>query len=273
VVTDKRAGSPTAPNRRSLVDGDFELDIVIPAHNEEHRIDPTLLDYRLAFPDPGVRIKVALDDCQDATRSIVERHIIEDPRIELHLYPKLGKGGVIQETFHRCGGELIAFVDADGATPPAELARLVETARHADGAIASRRHPTSVIEGRRGLPRAAASTLFAWLVQRLFRLPYRDTQCGAKVLRRDVLDHLLPFLTARDFLFDVDLLLVAHRLGYRMVEVPTIWIDRPGSRVRLTRDSSRMAWSLLRLWVDHLLSPLESPHVIGGSLERGDCAA
>ncbi len=251
----------------------MRLDIVIPAHNEEHRIDPTLRSYRAGFPNPEVRLIVALDSCQDSTAAVVERHIRDDPRVELRVYPKMGKGGVIQETFRHCRGDLVAFVDADGATPPAELARLVDSASHAAGAIASRRHPASVIEGRRPRARTMASATFAWLVRQLFRLPYRDTQCGAKVIRRDVLQRILPLLTTSNYAFDVDLLMVAHRLGYRLVEVPTVWIERPGSRVRLTRDAWQAARSLVDLWIDHRLRPVNVAGVVGEPLARRRGAA
>jgi dolichol-phosphate mannosyltransferase len=83
----------------------------------------------------------------------------------------------------------------------------------------------------------------------LMRLPYRDTQCGAKVLRRHVVRDVLPRLAARDLLFDVDLLASARDAGWRIVEVPTVWIDQEGSRVSAFSDSRRMGTSLLRLWL------------------------
>lgn len=230
---------------------EIALDIIIPAYNEEHRIEPTLHAYRRGFPGPEVRFIIALDDCEDATPEIVRRHAEEDPRVELHDFPKLGKGGVILGAFDRCQADLIAFVDADGSTAPEELALLVHTARHFDGAIASRRLPESTIHGRRGLPRAAASSAFAWLVRRLFRLPYRDTVCGAKVISRELLNGLRHRVTTNDLVFDVDLLIQAHRLGSHVVEVPTVWVARPGSRVSLIRDVAPVTRSLFRLWRAH----------------------
>jgi len=85
-------------------------------------------------------------------------------------------------------------------------------------------------------------------VRRLIGLPYADTQCGAKVLRREVVDAVLPHLQVHDLLFDVDLLAAARECGFRIVEVPTIWIDQDGSRVRPVADTRRMGGSLLRLW-------------------------
>jgi glycosyltransferase involved in cell wall biosynthesis len=227
----------------------LRFDIVIPAHNEEERIGRTLDAYRVACPEPDTHFLVALDDCTDATADIVREHAARDPRVESYSYPKLGKGGVIMETFRRSDADLVGFVDADCATPPGELRRLAEVARHADGAIACRNHPASVLPAGRTLARRITSAGFAFGVRRLLGLPFADTQCGAKVLRRDVARDVLPQVTARDFLFDVDLLLAAEDRGHRIVEVPTIWIDQAGSRVDPVADTRRMGASLLRLWL------------------------
>jgi glycosyltransferase involved in cell wall biosynthesis len=227
----------------------LRLDIVMPAHNEQERIDRTLRAYRDACPPEGVRFLVALDSCTDRTPEIVRAHERADARVRSFEYPKLGKGGVIAETFSRSDADLVAFVDADGATPPRELMRLAEAARHTDGAIASRRHPAALLPARRPLAREITSAGFAGSVRVLMGLPYRDTQCGAKVLRRHVVRDVLPRLAARDLLFDVDLLAAAREGGWRVVEVPTVWIDQEGSRVSAVGDSRRMGASLLRLWL------------------------
>jgi hypothetical protein len=91
------------------------------------------------------------------------------------------------------------------------------------------------------------------------RLPYRDTQCGAKVLRREVVRDVLPRLAAHDLLFDVDLLAAARERGWRVVEVPTVWIDQEGSRVSTMSDSRRMGASLMRLWVRRRLQAARRP--------------
>jgi glycosyltransferase involved in cell wall biosynthesis len=227
----------------------MRLDIVIPAHNEEDRIGRTLDAYSHACREEGVRFVVALDSCTDRTADVVRYHRARDERVHLIEYPRLGKGGVIAETFRRSDADLVGFVDADGATPPDELMRLAQTTGEADGAIASRRHPASVLPARRPLTRQLTSAGFAVAVRRVMRLPYADTQCGAKVLRREVVEDVLPRLSARDLLFDVDLLAAAGERGWRIVEVPTVWIDQEGSRVSAVSDSRRMGTSLVRLWL------------------------
>jgi len=239
----------------------LRLDLVLPAHNEEHRIDATLQRYREALPAADVRFWVALDGCDDGTAAIVQAHAAADPRVGWAEYPKLGKGGVLIEAFRACvagDADMVGFVDADGATPPAELLRLADVvAGGADGAIATRRHPTSVIPGERSLVRRLTSAGFAFGIRVLFDVPYSDTQCGAKVLRADLVRRVAPLLSSRDFLFDVDVLHTARRLGFSIVEVPTVWIDQAGSRLHAGRDARRMLWSSLRLWLHHRTIPIE----------------
>lgn len=234
----------------------MSLDIVIPAHDEERRIDRTLSAYRTSFHQSDVRFVVALDGCSDGTADVVAAHAAADRRVSCHEFPKLGKGGVLMEAFRRCDADLIGFVDADCATPPAELARLAEQAADVDGVIASRRLPASFTPCQRPGSRRLTSSGFAWVVRRLFHLPYSDTQCGAKVLRRRVVEEAVPLLSSRDFLFDVDLLLTAQRLGFAVVEVPTIWIDQADSKLSAGRDAMRMLSSAMRLWLHHHVLPV-----------------
>lgn len=235
----------------------MHLDLIIPAHNEQDRIAPTIVSY-LSELDQGDRILVALDRCTDRTADVVREAANGDQRLEVYDYPKLGKGGVITETFRHCEAEAVGFVDADGATPPSEILQLVALVeRHGlDAAIAGRRHSASVLPAGRPPLRRVTSAGFALGIRTLFDLPYGDTQCGAKVLRRSLVEQCLPLLWARDFLFDVDLLVIARRLGAQVAEVPTVWIDRDESRLDVLADSRRMAVSSLRLWLHHRSLPL-----------------
>jgi glycosyltransferase involved in cell wall biosynthesis len=233
----------------------MELSIVIPAHNEAERLAPTLRRYREHCPDRGMRFLVALDGCTDGTAEVARQQAEADPRVEVLDFPKLGKGGVIAEAFRRSAGELVGFVDADCATHPAEFLRLAAATRRVDGAIASRRHPSAVLPVPRAASRRVASVGFAALTRGLFRLPYADTQCGAKVFRRAALEQLVPLLSTRGFLFDVDLLARARDLGLEIAEIPTVWIDQDGSSVDLRQELWRMSLAAVALWLEHHSDP------------------
>ncbi|MCU1495864.1 MAG: hypothetical protein JWO62_3628 [Acidimicrobiaceae bacterium] len=262
----------------------MQMDIVIPAHNEEQRIDRTLKAYRSIVDEPAARFVVALDCCTDGTAEVARSHARVDSRVEVFEYPKLGKGGVLMESFRRCEADLVGFVDADCATPPAEFLRLVDTLdaeQDLDGAIASRSHPASVLPVHRSLERRMASRVFSGLTRAIFGLPFGDTQCGAKVVRRRVLEGALPLMSSRDFLFDVDLLVTAGKLGFEIVEVPTIWLDQAGSHLSATADAKRMAASSLRLWLNQKVLGVPQPAISGAiasiaspsSIERATAVA
>ena len=234
----------------------MRLDIVIPAYNEQDRLGRTLTAYRTGIPEDGVRFFVALDNCTDNTAEVVQAHAAIDDRVHLLDFPKLGKGGVLMEGFRHTTAPLVGFVDADCATPPAELRRLVEVAELNDGAIASRYHNSSVLPIKRPAFRNALTSGGNLVIKALFRLGYRDTQCGAKVMRGDVMHAVLPLLSARDFLFDVDLLYTARKLGFDIKEVPTVWVDQEGSKVRRS-DAGRTLVSAARLWLHHKVMPVQ----------------
>lgn len=234
----------------------MKIDIVIPAYNEEERLGRTLEAYRTGLPDNDVRFFIALDRCTDGTAEVVRRHAAKDARVHLLDFPKLGKGGVLMEAFRYTTADLVGFVDADCATPPAEMQRLIDVAEQCDGAIASRYHSTSVLPIKRNMFRAALTQGGNVVIKALFRMGYKDTQCGAKVVKGEVMSAALPLLSARDFLFDVDLLYTARRLGYDIKEVPTVWVDQAGSKVQ-SSDAVRTLVSAVRLWLHHKVLPVQ----------------
>jgi hypothetical protein len=253
----------------------MSLEIIMPAHNEQHRIDDTLRAYREALTGDDVTLTVAMDDCTDGTADIVARHAGADRRVRGVEYPRLGKGGVLTEAFRASSADRVGFVDADCATPPLEMQVLSDTIDQtgADIAIASRWHPSSLVPRPRSRGRRMASAGFAFAVRHLFHLPFLDTQCGAKLLTRAAARRIVPLLSSRDFVFDVDLLITARALGLRVAEAPTVWVDRDGSRVQVGHDTVRMAASLGRLWLHHKVVPVRMPsRPVVGPLGTGTTA-
>jgi hypothetical protein len=100
-----------------------------------------------------------------------------------------------------------------------------------------------------------ASRLFNWQVRLFFGLKLTDTQCGAKLMRRDALLPLLPHFGITRWAFDVDLLYQIHRAGGRIAEIPTTWSDVAGSKLQVGRASVQMFLALVRLRL--MYSPLK----------------
>jgi dolichyl-phosphate beta-glucosyltransferase len=146
----------------------------------------------------------------------------------------------------RAGGQLRLMVDADGATPIAEVARLeAAIAAGADLAVGSRVLYDPTVTRQVRTHRKLSGHVFNFLVRRLGVAGVVDTQCGFKLLRGPVAAALFPRLTTDGFGFDVELLMLAERLGYRVAEVAVNWADQPGSKVGVLRDGPRMLYEVV----------------------------
>ena len=140
-------------------------------------------------------------------------------------------------------------MDADGATPPRAFHDLVRRIDEADCVIGSRWLPGAVLHVEQSGQRQFASRVFHLIVQGLFWMNIRDTQCGAKVMRREAVEKVHSSLRIADMAFDINLLYSLKRAGFRILEVPTEWTDKIGSKVTLFRTSLVMFLSVVRIWL------------------------
>lgn len=226
--------------------------LLIPAYNEERRIEPVLRDYALYFQRhyPGkFQLFVVLNGCKDDTIGVVRRVAREFPAISaLEFTEAIGKGGALIEGLRLAPlADLIGYVDADGATPPAAFHDLVKRISEADCVIGSRWLPGAVLHIEQSSKRQFASRVFHFIVQSFFWMNIRDTQCGAKVMKRGAVEKIHSSLRIADMAFDINLLYSLKRAGYRILEVPTEWTDKTGSKVNLFRTSLVMFLSVVRI--------------------------
>jgi len=226
--------------------------LLIPAYNEEKRIEPVLRDYAQYFRQnyPGkFQIVVVLNGCVDNTLGVVQRVARDFPEISsMEFHDRIGKGGALIEGLRLAPkGDLIGYVDADGATAPAAFLALVDRCGDADCVIGSRWLPGAILHQSQSIKRRVASRMFHALVELLFRMNIVDTQCGAKVMRRAAAEKIHSSLRTADMAFDINLLYALKRAGFRILEVPTEWTDKIGSKI--TWGKAGLAWflSVIRL--------------------------
>ena len=233
--------------------------LLIPAYNEELRIEPVLREYAAYFRahyTGKFQLVVVLNGCRDHTIDVVRRVAAEFPEISAREFPDaIGKGGALIEGLALAPqADLIGYVDADGATAPAAFHELVKQCAQVDCAIGSRWMPGAVLHQSQTSQRQFASRVFHAIVQSLFWMNIRDTQCGAKVMRRAAVEKIHSALRIADMAFDINLLYALKRAGFSIREVPTEWTDKIGSKVALGKTSLTMLLSVLRLRV--IYSPL-----------------
>lgn len=231
----------------------MKISIIAPAHNEEKRIRPFLDSYCPYFAGKqtaaqDVEIIVVVNHSTDATESIVRDYMQTYPFLRLITEErKVGKGGALLIGFDRADGDLIGFVDADGATPPDAFMDLIHHLDQAEVIIASRWMRGADVQPPQPLSRRVASRIFNTMVRLMFGFKISDTQCGAKLMKGDALKKIRPDVGITQWAFDVDLLYQFKRHGFRIVEYPTRWHDVSGSKVDVVRASLEMAVALVRL--------------------------
>ncbi len=228
--------------------------LMIPAHNEQDRLPPTLVqfaEYARAHYGGDFTLLVVLNGCSDNTLGVTLQAEATYPCIRhIDLPGRIGKGGALIEGLRHAldlGCDLVGFIDADGSTPPASLFSLVRRAPEADCIVGSRRVAGAVIKQFQPSHRQLASRIFHAIVASLFQLGIQDTQCGAKVMKAAAARRILPMLHIADMAFDVNLLYALKRCGCSLLEAPVEWTDHLGSKVRYFRTSLVMFLSVARL--------------------------
>lgn len=227
----------------------ISVSIVIPAYNEERRLETTLMAVTsYLYEQPwDWEVRVVDDGSADATVAIATRHAESEPRVVVQSEPHRGKGGAVRAGLTAARGEFRFICDADLSMPIGELSRFLPPVVPAfDVAIGSR-------EGR--LARRVGEPAYRHLMGRLFNrgvqllvLPgIEDSQCGFKMFTASAVEAIFPHVTVDGWAFDVEVLAVARARGLRIAEVPIEWHYRAESRLSMMRDGWQMLNELIRI--------------------------
>ena len=226
------------------------ISVVIPVYNEALRITASL-ERVIAYLRPRYPFEILVvdDGSLDETPVVVKAYAKRHPEIRITRWPhNRGKGAAVRAGMLSASGALVCFIDADLAIPIEELEQAMPLLR--DGCevvIASRTMPGSRIAGRKDWRRRATSEVFNQMVRALFRVRFRDTQCGFKCFRREAAVEIFSRTTVDGFAFDVEVLIVADVLGYTIREIPVRLEGAGPSSVRLTTHSYDICKELWRI--------------------------
>lgn len=229
--------------------------VIVPAHNEERRLAPTL--ERLAAwagaRTPPADILVVESGSTDATTAVAERFAARHACIAV-IHAPLGKGRAVGAGVAAASGEVLYMCDADLSTPIEDADRLLQPVirGECDIAIGSRQGTSA---RRIGEPayRHVMGRVFNWTVRLMAVRGLRDTQCGFKCFRAAIARPIFERLTIAGFAFDVEVLFLARRSGARICEIPVTWTFDADTRVRPGRDAFLMLADVLRIRLNSLL--------------------
>lgn len=231
------------------------LSVVIPAFNEALRL-PKTLEELIGFTQrerDSWRIQeifVVDDGSSDTTASVVEEFRMKWSQVNLIQFAKnSGKGAAVHAGVKASLSDWILIADADMATPWSELHKLEAYCDDAHLVMGSRGLPQSQIVQRQHWIRQSMGKIFNFILRTMIGLPFKDTQCGFKLLRNDDFfrQEIAPQLQVQRFAWDVELILALNYAQKKIVEVPVEWSHQEDSRVRIFSDSLEMLWIVLKL--------------------------
>ncbi len=225
----------------------INIAIVIPAYNEEKIMAKTLKvvgDY-LAGHGCDYEIIVVDDGSTDATRQIVKQH--NNPVIHL-ITNKInkGKGYSVKKGILNAQKDWILFIDADLSTPIGELQTFFNY-QDDDVIIGSRALADSKLVVAQPLYRRWGGKIFNFLVRFLLMKDFKDTQCGFKLFKKAAAQKIFNLQTIDGFGFDIEILYIAKKHGFKIKELPVSWFNDKNTKVDFMRDSMRMLADIFRI--------------------------
>lgn len=233
--------------------GEPFVSIIIPAYNEAHRLEASITALReyLAAAPWSHEVILVIEKGTDGTLDIAHRLAADAPWLNVlgHDFHR-GKGYAVRSGMLRARGEIAFFMDADLSTPLPETDRFIarfSAAAPVDVLVGNRQHARSEILTQQHFLRRGMGQTFNAILRIIAGVRLADTQCGFKAFRRTAREAIFPLQKLAGFAFDVEVLLLAERLGFAVEDMPVQWSNAEGSKVRIIRDSWRMLCDAIRV--------------------------
>ena len=231
------------------------ISVIFPAYNEQERLLPSIMKTAQYFKQWPIDVEIVIvengssdDTYTTAMNAGLQVARMDATNISFSLKKsRPGKGAACKLGMTVARGTYILLTDVDLSTPIHEVTRLLSGLYETDNniAIGSRRLKYSVVTGL-DATRKLSSLIFSILAGPLTP-GIRDTQCGFKLLERNAAQDIAARMTIDGFAFDVELLHIARRLKYKIIEMPVAWTHNDNSRVNVFTDSRKMAADLVKI--------------------------
>jgi glycosyltransferase AglD len=227
------------------------VSVVLPAYNEADKLEPAVTKISEALDEIGYpyEIVIAEDGSTDGTDQRAEELAQKRPFVRhIHREKRQGRGTALNNAFKQCRGEIFVYMDLDLASDLKALKPLVQAilVEGYDFSTGSRLLPQSKVE--RSLRRDLSSKTFNFLVRQMLGSKVHDHQCGFKGFKREPTMLLLDEVEATHWFWDTEILVRAHRHGFKIKEIPVEWKSGAGTKVNLFKDSYSMFKQIVKLW-------------------------
>jgi dolichyl-phosphate beta-glucosyltransferase len=241
----------SSDQRLKTADGRPTYSIIIPAYNEAARVGASLERVLAYVNERGWDAEVIAinDGSRDNTAEIIRGYADKNPRLQLLENPgNRGKGYSVRNGMLHAQGEVLLFSDADLSSPIEEAEKLLAALKDgADVAIGSRWLRSDLQTQRQPFHRQLFGRVFNLLLRIILGLRFKDTQCGFKAFTRRAAKAIFPLQKIERWGFDPELLYLAKKFKFKVVEVPVAWAHREGTSISPLRDGTKMFLEMLRI--------------------------
>jgi dolichyl-phosphate beta-glucosyltransferase len=231
-----------------------DISLILPAYNEARVIPTTVGEAVRYFDARGLRYEIIVAaDGADGTREIVRKLAETNPALSaIGSEQRRGKGLGIRNAVAIANGAIIGYADADNKVPIEEFDKFRPVLAGGAEVVIGSRRAGATIEKYQPLYRRLGSEGFHWFMQTVVGLPgIQDTQCGFKFFQHDAAKEIFRRQKIDAYMFDVEILAIARRLGYRTEQVGIRWRDDADSRLDLVAGNLRNVRDIFRIGREH----------------------
>jgi glycosyltransferase involved in cell wall biosynthesis len=227
------------------------VDVVIPCYNEVTVLRQSVeqvLQFLAGQPQYDWRVVIADNGSTDGTGKLAEELESEYPRVKAFLLTIKGRGLALREAWLQSDADVVSYMDVDLSTDLQHLPRLIALVAEEGCAVAVGSRLARGAKTRRSLKREITSRGYVLLIRATFPgLRITDAQCGFKAVSRQAVQDLVPRVKNRMWFFDTELLILAHRRGYRICEVPVKWDEDADTKVNIMKTALEDVRGLMRM--------------------------
>jgi glycosyltransferase involved in cell wall biosynthesis len=237
----------------------YTVDVVIPVLNEAHVLETSVATVR-SFLEASFahrwRVVIVDNGSTDGTGDIAARLAATHEDVAFYHLAKRGRGSALLHAWSRSTADVVCYTDVDLSTELAALPKIVDAILVEGYDVATGSRLMRESQTQRSFKREMISRAYNVLVKTVLLTSFSDAQCGFKAVSRRVVQRVVPEIRDRGWFFDTELLVLAEKWGYRIKDVPVLWIEDDDSRVRIVRTAwddikgvGRVRW---RLWRESL---------------------
>lgn len=252
----------------------LSVDVVIPVLNEAHVLKKsvgTLLTFLRSSLRYRWQIVIIDNGSTDGTQNVAKELVAAHPEVKLLRLLQKGRGRALRHTWLRSNADMVCYMDVDLSTKLDHIPELLDAIAQDGYDIATGSRLMRESRTTRSLKREIISRIYNVLVKAVLFTRFSDAQCGFKALSRKAVDEIVPQIKDQAWFFDTEMLVLGEKQGYRIKDLPVVWIEDDDSRVKIIKTGWEDIKGVFRLrrqlWSDGLFAATvrKPAHANGGS--------